>query len=185
MVRRVLGVLCLGITVLFMSSCGQTYKLLSISVTPGTLTPSGDSQVELVGIGAFQQLTVTATFSNTKTQVVTVDPNTKYELGSSLMPSNLNPSVAVPLQNVVVSNSGMVSVLSAACTYDTEPISSADSSWTYFTYPYKLKVTYTNNGVTATAIMDVNVLNTRYCFDGTNATPFAGFAGNLSAGWGA
>jgi hypothetical protein len=174
-----------------MASCGQSYKLQSLAVTPGALAASGEQQIVLLGIGAYQQLTVTASFSNSKTQDVTNDPNTHYQLNSSSMPADLNPAVAVPLSSILISNSGKVTVLSKACTFDTEPIpGTSDAQWTYFGYPYKLQVTYTNNGVTAQAFLDVQVVNARYCWDGTDvvggnsATPFTGFTGNLIEGWG-
>jgi hypothetical protein len=190
MVRRVLIVLSFGLMTMFMASCGQTYKLLSISVTPGTPSASGNQQITLLGIGAFQQLTVTAKFSNGKTQDVTVDPHTTYQLNASGMPADLNPAVAVPMQNVSLSQSGKVTVLSKACTVDTEPVpGSNNTAWTYFGYPYKALISYTQNGETATTLLDVNVINSRYCWDGTDdvgngTTPFAGFAGNLADGWG-
>jgi hypothetical protein len=188
MVRRALVVLCFALMTVFMASCGQTYKLQSLTVTPGAVNAAGNQQVTLLGIGAYQQLTVTATFSNTKTQDVTNAAS--YQLNASLMPASLNPAVAVPLASVSLSPSGKLTVLGKACTVDTEPAPGSTGTYTYFSYPYKAQISYTNNGVTATTEMDVNVINARYCWDGTDAvggntaTPFAGFTGNLTAGWG-
>lgn len=194
MARRLFIVLCCGFMAVLMASCGQSYKLQSLAVTPGALTASGEQQIVLLGIGAYQQLTVTASFSNSKTQDVTNDPNTHYQLNSSSMPSTgkLEPTVAVPLSSISISNSGKVMVLSEACTFDTEPLpgTTPPSAWSYFGYPYKLQVTYTNNGVTDTAFLDVQVVNAPYCWDGTDAvggnsaTPPAGFLGNQAEGWG-
>jgi hypothetical protein len=178
-------VLCLGLTTVILASCGQTYEVKSIAVTPGVLAASGNEQITLVGIGAYQQLTVTAIYSNGKTRDVTQSSGTTYQINSSIMPAALNPAVAVPLQNVSLSTSGLVSVRSEACTFDTEPNpGSNDTAWTYFGYPYKGLITYTNNGVAVTALLDIEVVNSRWCFDGNNATPFTGFAGNLADGWG-
>jgi len=188
MVRRALQVLCFAFMVAFMASCGQTYKVQSLTVTPGAMSASGSQQITLLGIGAYQQLTVTATFSNSKSQDVTSASH--FQLNAPNMPANLNPTVAVPLTSVSLSPSGKVTVLSTACTSDTEPVpNSNNTAWTYFTYPYKAQISYTDNGVTVTTLMDINVINSRYCWDGTDnigngATPFAGFAGNLAAGWG-
>jgi hypothetical protein len=185
MVRRALLVLCLGLMTVLLASCGQTYELQSISVTPGTLDSAGNSQINLVGDGAFQQLTVTAKYSNTKTKDVTV--HSSYQLNASKMGDASDGRSIAPLTSVAVNNSGMVNVLDYACTWDTEPTSSADTAWYYTIAPYQVKVTYTENGVTATALMDVTVVNLNnggYCFDGTDFTPTSGFKGNSVVGYG-
>jgi hypothetical protein len=191
MVRRAFVVLCFGLMTILMAGCGQSYKLLSLTVTPGTPSASGNQLITLLGIGGFQQLTVTAAFSNGKTQDVTVDPHTTFQINASGMPAALNPAVAVPLTSISLSKSGKVTVLSEACTVDTEPVpGSGDTAWTYFGYPYKAQVSYTENGVTATTSLDIFVINSRYCWDGTDSvggngsSPFTGFAGNLVEGWG-
>jgi hypothetical protein len=178
MVRRVLTGLCVGFMCIFVASCGQTYKLQSITVTPGTADSAGNSSINLEGDGAFQQLTVTAHYSNTKSQDVTV--NSTYELGASQM-----GELIAPLESVSVNKSGMVNVLNYACTWDTEPTNPpTDSTFVYAVLPYKVTVSYTENGVTSTAYLDVNVANIGgYCFDGTGVKPYSGFPGNSVAGY--
>jgi len=130
---------------IFGASCGQTYKLESIAVTPST----GYSFKALGDTGA---LVVVATFSNTKTSVVT--GSSTYQVGSSTAPNN-----AAPLGVVTVDKSGMVinSSTLVACTYD--PVSGAP-------YPYPVTVTYIENGVTATKIVPINVSTAPGCNSG-------------------
>lgn len=182
MVRRALVVLCVGFMAVLMTSCGQTYKLLSITVTPGTLDASGNSAIYLEGDAAFQQLTVTATYSNTKTQDVTL--RSTYQIGTSDISKYFNNPNPAPLSSVAVNNSGRISVVAPACTWDTEPTSSADTAWNYGLYPYHATITYTENGVTTTAYLDINVANWAFsCFDGKAYLPPTGFAGNTVVGY--
>lgn len=175
--RRALVVLGLAFMTVLLASCGQSYKLDSIEVTPGTLASSGNMAINLEGGGAYQQLTVTAKFSNSKTQDVT--SQSTYQIGASAMGEQI-----APLESVTVNKSGMVQVVGITCTWDTEPTSSADTAWEYGVVPYKLTVAYTNNGYTSTAQMDVNVDNLAgYCFDGQKFTPPAGFPGNSVVGY--
>ena len=66
MVPRVLTALGAGFMAVLMASCGQTYKLDSITVAPAT-------GYNLVSPGQTGALTVTATYSNTKTNDVTAN----------------------------------------------------------------------------------------------------------------
>ncbi len=81
MKRRVLVTFCVGVLMALMASCGQTYSLQSISVTPGAYGATGSAAMNLEGIGSYQTLTVTAQFSNTKTQNVT--SSSTFVLGPS------------------------------------------------------------------------------------------------------
>ena len=142
MVRRVLAGLCVGFMCIFGASCGQSYKLQSIAVTPST----GYSFSDLGDTGA---LVVVASFSNTKSSVVTA--NSTYQVGVSTAPAN-----AAPLGVITVDNSGLVvnSSTLVACTYD--PVTSQ-------AYPYPVTVSYSNNGVTATKIVPINVSTAPGC----------------------
>lgn len=182
MVRRTLIVLCLGLMTIFMASCGQTYKLLSITVTPGTLDASGNSAIYLEGDAAFQQLTVTATYSNTKTSDVTL--KSTYQIGASDIGLYFNNPNPAPLTAIAANRTGLISVIGPACTWDTEPTNSGDTAWAYGLYPYHAMISYTENGVTVTAPLDVNVANWAFsCFDGKAFTPSSGFPGNSVTGY--
>ena len=140
MVRRALIVLCIGVIAACMASCGQTYKLDSITIAPaaGYILTNAEPQGALV---------VTANYSNTKTAVVTVD--SKYEIGASAL-----NSTTAPLNAVSVNNSGVVTASGTipACTY-----SATASS------PYTVNVSYTENGVTASAQVPINVSTAPAC----------------------
>ena len=124
MVRRALIVLCFGLMTVFMASCGQTYKLLSITVTPGALDSSGNSAIYLDGDAAFQQLTVTATYSNTKTSDVTL--KSTYQIDASDYWAGFQPAARLrillaPLSSVVANSTGIDQCDWTSCTWDTEP----------------------------------------------------------------
>lgn len=143
MVRRVWTGLCVGLMCMFATSCGQTYKLESINVTPaaGYILTSANPQ---------GPLTVMANFSNTKTKDVTVASS--YEVGDSTAPNNAAPQGVLSVDDSgVVTASGTV----LACTYvgTTNPTP----------YPYPVTVTYTNNGVTATKTVPINVATALPC----------------------
>lgn len=151
--RRTLVVLCLGLTTLLLASCGQTYKLESISISPA----AGYSLTNGVPQGA---LTVTANYSNSKSKDVTV--NSQYEI----LPSSLDNSTAPLSVNgvlaVTVNKSGVVTANTAAvvCTWSgTQP------------NPYQAQASYTENGVTASAIVSINVATAAGCDTQTSATP--------------
>ncbi|MGA3126301.1 MAG: hypothetical protein ABSD13_06270 [Candidatus Korobacteraceae bacterium] len=162
MVRRAFILSCVGLLMVLLASCGQTYKLMSISVTPGALGATGSSAIDLDGIGSFQQLTVTALFSNSKTEDVTV--NSTYQLGSST-------DTLAPLSAVTVNTSGIVKAVGAACTW-TATEASGTTIWQYQTQPYPVDITYTENGVTATTTAYVSVNSTGgSCYDPSNPHP--------------
>jgi hypothetical protein len=165
MVRRVLIVLCFGFMTVFMGSCGQTYKLLSISVTPGALGATGSSAINIEGIGTFQSLTVTALYSNTKTEDVT--GKSQYQIGASLDPN-------APLSATTVNGSGVVKAVGGVCTWVAEPTDSpTNSAFSYGTSPYTVTITY--SGFTTVAFVSVNSLPG--CYDPANPAP-KGFPGN-------
>ncbi len=168
MVQRVITVLCVGVMSVFMASCGQSYSLQSITVAP--------SSPNIEGIGNTQALTVTAHFSNTKTEDVT--GKSTFEIGGSSNPR-------APLDAVTVSKAGILqAVISpttgvAACTWHATPTgtSSSTSSNTTFEYstdPYPVTITY--SGFTATAYLSVAAASS--CYDGITYKAPSGFAGN-------
>jgi hypothetical protein len=150
MVRRVLTGLCVGVLCIFISSCGQSYKVLSINVTPSAgyildnTAPSG-------------QLTVTATYSNTKTNDVTLQSN------YSVQGSNNPTAGAAPINAVTVDQSGLVTASGTvlACTY---VATTSGTTTTYTPYPYSVQVSYTDNGTTVHApATSINVATAPGC----------------------
>lgn len=187
MVRRALVVLCLGLMTILLASCGQTYELQSISVaaTAGTSTASASTgsasaAANIEGIGNTATLAVTANYSNSKTQDVTV--NSIYQVDASTDPR-------APLTDLTVNKSGIAKAVNpnGTCTWYAEPTSSADTSFAYGTQPYPVTITYTENGVTATTMAYISVDSATDCYDaeagiGTIAAP-SGYAGTGSDGW--
>jgi hypothetical protein len=148
MVQRALTVLGAGFLAALMASCGQTYKLDSITVAPATgynLTSPGET-------GAF---TVTANYSNSKTNNVTL--NSSYEIGSSQAPDD-----AAPLSAVSLNKSGVVTASSniGSCTW---VATTSGTTTTYATYPYPVTVTYAENGVTVTASVPISMATAAGC----------------------
>lgn len=151
MVQRVLTVLCIGFMCIFVAGCGQSYELQSISVSP--------TSPNLEGIGSTQQLAVTAHYSNTKSNDVTIRSN--YELGASLNP-------LAPLDAVTLSTSGLLQDIVSpttglgSCTWTATGIPPV-----YTTDPYPVTITYTEHGVTATTYSYVSVdSGVALCYDG-------------------
>jgi hypothetical protein len=167
MVRRAMVVLCLGLMTILLASCGQTYELQSISITP-------DTGFDLDGLGKSGQLKVTAHYSNTKTEDVTV--KSIYQVS---VPQDSDPRapLSVPGTNqgaVTVDNSGLVqnSAYFGICTWYASPTSAALSSYSYFTKPYAVTATYSGH----TAQTQISVDSVEDCFDTANPAP-AGYAG--------
>ncbi len=148
MARRVSIVLFIGVIALFMASCGQTYELQSIAVTPAA--------AKLVGSGATQTFVVTATYTNTKTGVVTT--RAKYQINESPLNAT-NPGIA-PMSALNVNASGLLEVIAPACTF--VPVGSGTAT-TYGAYPYTLVVSYTENSKTVTGYAQIGVVNTPGC----------------------
>jgi hypothetical protein len=146
MVRRVFTVFCLGAIAILMTSCGQTYELQSISVSP--------SSANFDTFGSTQQFTVTATYTNTKTEDVTARSN--YSIGPS--PALNSTTAPLPPVNAPISynDSGLVTASAnvPACTY--APTTNVPS-------PYSLNITYTENGITKTASASLNVATASGC----------------------
>jgi hypothetical protein len=151
MVQRALTVLGAGFLAALMASCGQTYKLDSITIAPAT-------GYNLVSPGETGALTVTANYSNSKTNDVTA--NSSYELGSSQAPDD-----AAPLQALSLNKSGVVTASSTigSCTW---VASTVGTTTTYATYPYPVTVTYAENGVTVTASVPISMADAAGCNDG-------------------
>lgn len=148
MVRRALIMLCFGFMTVFMASCGQTYKLQSISISPA----AGYSLSNAVPQGA---LTVKANYSNTKTSDVTA--NSSYQM----IASALNNTTA-PLNAVEVNKSGVVTASGSvlACTWAS---STSGGTTTYTPAPYLAQVSFTDNGITATASVPIHVVTAPGC----------------------
>lgn len=168
MVKRALVLLCVGCMAVFMSSCGQTYELQSITVASAA---TGVPSANLEGIGATDSFIVTAHYSNTKSNVVTVQSS--FQLGASTDPN-------APLDAVSLNRSGVVQAIqspttgSGACTWHATPTNSTDTTFSYSTEPYPVTVTY--QGFTAQAYL--SVASAGGCYDGQAFPAPAGFGGN-------
>jgi hypothetical protein len=181
MVRRALVVLCLGLMTILLANCGQTYELQSLTVTAtaastgGTTSASAAANIE--GIGNTATLAVTAHYSNSKTEDVTV--NSIYQVDASTDPR-------APLTDLTVSKSGIAKAVNpnGTCTWYAEPTSSANTAYSYGTQPYPVTVTYTENGVTATTMAYISVDSAATdCYDGITYTAPSGYPGTATDGW--
>ncbi len=149
MLRRVLAGLCVGFMCIVAAGCGQTYKVQSVSVTPAggyILTNSAPTG----------QLTVMATYSNTKSSDVTMSS------GYAVVGSGNPTPDAAPLNAVIVNNSGLVQASGTvlACTY----VATTSGTTTTFTpYPYTVLVSYTNNGITVHGTASINIATAPGC----------------------
>lgn len=143
MLRRTLVVLCFGFMTLLMTSCGQTYELQSITISP--------SQPNVEGISNNLPLTVTAHYSNTKTQDVTAAA--KYVLVAS----------GAPQAGLIVNTSGILETTNVpACTW-VSTLNSDKKSYSYaIVNPYVLTATYSGLSVPAS----VSVASAADCWDG-------------------
>jgi hypothetical protein len=155
MARRALIGLCVVFMCIFAASCGQTFDLQSITVSP--------SSPNVEGIGGQVALTVTAHYSNTKTANVTV--HTKFDT------STLPPAVTL-------NASGILEAVGPACTWHATPTNAGDSSFDYSTDPFIANASYTENGVTKTTPIFVSVDSVADCFDGQAFPAPTGFTGN-------
>ncbi len=160
MVQRALVLLCVGCMAVLMSSCGQTYELQSITISP--------TAVSLEGGGAQQAFVVTANYSNTKTNVVTVKSN--YQIG---VPTDEATNPLYNQASLKLNQSGIVEVVGVTCTWTTTPVTTGTAtSYTYGTDPYVLTATYSEGSKTVTAIALLSVNNAAgVCYDPTNPHP--------------
>lgn len=167
MVRRALIVLCLGFMTVILASCGQTYELQSITIAP-------DTGYNLEGLAKSGQLTVTAHYSNSKTEDITA--KSTYQVGASTDPR-------APLGAVTVNNSGLVqnSANIGVCTWYAEPnsASATNTSFGYFINPYTVTVTFSGH----TAQTQISVDSVADCYDGTTYVPQAGYPGTGTDGY--
>lgn len=148
MVQRAMVLLCVCSLAMFLMGCGQTYELQSITVSPTTAS--------LEGINATQALTVTAHYSNSKTQDVTIKSSYQVSQATALTDPN------TPNGAVSVSGSGVVETSNSvwACTWVT---TSAGSGYIYgITSPYVVTVSY--GGFTTTSA--IAVASGPTCYDG-------------------
>jgi hypothetical protein len=162
MVQRAMVLLCVCSLAVFMLGCGQTYELQSITVASAA---TGTATVNLEGVGSSDSLIVTAHYSNTKTEDVTV--HSTYQLGASA-------DANAPLASLSLNNSGIAKAVGAACTWHATPTNVAASTFAYTTQPYTVTVTY--SGFTTQAF--INVANAGECYDGKLYPAPTGFAGN-------
>jgi len=138
-VRRLF--LGLGVVAMFlMASCGQSYEVKGITVTPAYVS---------LAQGGSQQFTVTATFSNSQTEDVTL--RSSYSLGASAADA-ANKGVA-PLTALTYNNSGYLQVVGGACTF-------TNSNGAKVGNPYSLNISYTNNGKNVTTVAQIDVSST-------------------------
>jgi hypothetical protein len=133
---------------IFVASCGQTYKLQSITVSPA-------AGYILEALGSSGPLTVTANYSNTKTDNVTT--SSTYEVGGSTAPGD-----AAPLGVVTVDNSGVVHNSSTVLACTLVPTTS-NGTTTYAHAPYPVNISYTENGVTVTTSVPIDVTTAPGC----------------------
>jgi hypothetical protein len=175
MLRRAFILLCVGLLMVMLASCGQTYKLMSITVTTtpaGATTPSASAWGNIEGIGNTATLAVTAHYSNTKTEDVTV--KSTFEVGDSTDPR-------APTGALTVNVSGIAKAVdpNGTCTWYAEPTNSADTTFAYDTKPYVVTVTY--SGFTTTAYVSVDSVVD--CYDGITYTAPSGYAGTGTNGF--
>jgi hypothetical protein len=126
-----------------LTSCGQTYELVSLEVEPG--------EANLPGLGAIQQYQVLAHYSNTKT--VDVTHQSSYALTP---PSSAPPGYVVTPNAVRFTQDGMAeAVLPGACTWTgvTTLDAAGKPTTVYGTNPYTLTVTF--EGKSAPAYISV------------------------------
>ncbi len=147
MIRRACILLCVAVTILFLSGCGQTYELQSITVS--TTLNGAEEGINIEGPTS-QALVVTAHYSNTKTEDVTV--HSTFQLGASA-------DAQAPLTSVSVNNSGIVQVVASACTWTA---TANGTGYTYTSQPYVVTVSYAG----FTAVQDISVDNEAACYDG-------------------
>ncbi len=153
MVRRALILSCVGVMAVCLASCGQTYKLDSITIAPA----AGYNLTSASPQGA---LVVTANYSNTKTAVVTV--NSTYEILASPLITTTAPSSVGGVPTVSIDKSGNVTA-SATATACTWVATTSGGTTTYVSYPFSAQATYTDDGVTATATAPINVATAPGC----------------------
>jgi hypothetical protein len=143
--------LCVGSLAVFMSGCGQTYKLDSISASPST-------GYTLTSPGATGAITVTATFSNSKTSDVTLNSNTSYNIQQSPLFSptvnTINPNPTMPI--AMAGGPGTVQAITnvPGCSY--AAVTSGGTT-TYEAAPYTVLIKYTNDGITKQATVPIMV----------------------------
>src|SRR4051812_1395157 len=132
-VKLRLGLSLLGLIIcaLLLVSCGQTYELASIELTP--------TSPNIVGIGGIQQFVVMAKYTNKKSEDITV--KAKYAITA---PSGT--ILVVPATALAVSPTGMIEVMQGACTWTKGGTTTAP---VFGTTPYVLKATFQGHEATA------------------------------------
>jgi hypothetical protein len=156
MVRRTLLALCSALLMVCLSSCGQTYKLVSISASP--------SSGNLFGAGTTQQFVITATYSNTKTAAVTL--RSTGQIGTDKDPAT-NP--LFDTSKLTLSSSGKLEVTGPLCTW-TATQNTSTGTYSYATDPFVVTFSYTEDGVTAISKSLISVNSSADCYDGVNTS---------------
>ena len=121
-----LSLFVLVIFVLLLASCGQTYELVSLELTP--------THPNVVGIGGTAQFAVTAKYSNTKSSDVT------HRSAYTITAPSGTTSV-VPPGALTMSPTGRLEVVLGACTWTN---SGTTTDPVYGTDPYVLKAKFDN-----------------------------------------
>lgn len=127
--------------VIFCLACGQTYETQSIAMDP--------SSPNVVGIGGWQQMTVTANMSNSKTQDVT--NRSTYAITA---PGAVPPGVYTPPDALIISATGRIQAVGAACTWSSTMTTDTPPKKVFATTPYVLTATWDNHQ--AIAFISVN-----------------------------
>lgn len=122
--KYLLSLIGSAVIIISLAGCGQTYELVSLEITP--------NHPNLVGIGAMQQITLTARYSNTNAVDVT-------QRGVYSITAPSGTTLVVPSTAVTVSPAGMVQVVQGACTWVNTGTTTAPI---YGTTPYVLKATF-------------------------------------------
>jgi hypothetical protein len=136
--RRIAVALCLGFVCLFGASCGQTYTLQAITITPKDgLTLSTPGQTE--------SISVTAYFKNSTSSK---SLGVSYQSSYTITPPDSNVISTAPAGAVLYQYPNLIKAddILMACTYS----GAVD-------YPYTVTASYTSDGVTKTASIPVTV----------------------------
>lgn len=122
--QRILMLLACALLVIGFAGCGDSYELQSISVEP--------THPNVVGIGGTAQLTVTAHYSNNKTEDVTRRATFQLAQPTGSMSS-------LPLSAVTINASGLAEAIDGVCTWT---VSGSSPHWEYGTDPYLVNIAF-------------------------------------------
>ncbi len=127
--KKILTLIACGVLAFAFSGCGDSYELQSISINP--------THPNVVGIGGTAQFTVTAHYSNNKTQDVTT--RSTFQIAAPV------GAPFAPLSAITINPSGLTEAVNpGACTWVT---SGTSPNWQYATDPYVLTVSFSGKTV--------------------------------------